>query len=218
MGITELLKQSELFKDISDQHREDIAASGRMCTVKQGEMVFLEGEKGKCLFLCVSGGVKLFKSGGEGREIIVKLVNPGEIFAEVVLYESLTYPVSSVAVSDSQLFSIGRDSFKDLMDNREFRSEFIGFLMRKQRYLAQRILYLTAFDVEERFFRFLLERYGRHYSYEINFSKKDIASVIGTIPETFSRLILRLGKRGIIQWNKTTLTVRDGFWDDEDYD
>ena len=119
-----------------------------------------------------------------------------------------------MAVTESRLFALGRGQFNDLLDNPDFRREFMGFLMKKQRYLTQRILYLTAFDLEERFFRFLQERYGKHYFYEITLSKKDFASAMGTIPETFSRLIQRLGKRGLIEWKGNSLSIVSGFWDD----
>jgi CRP/FNR family transcriptional regulator len=90
--------------------------------------------------------------------------------------------------------------------------------MKKQRYLAGRILYLTAYDVEERFFRFLAEHYGREYSYDIAISKKDLASAIGTIPETLSRLIQRLTSRKVIRWEGSRLELTDGFWKTQDYE
>ena len=113
------------------------------------------------------------------------------------------------------LFEISKKSIDDLLENKDFRNEFIGFLMKKQRYLAERILYLSAMDVEERFFRFLLENYGEKNTYTITLSKKDIASAIGTIPETMSRLIKRLSMKGIITWDENILQIRDGFWMNE---
>jgi len=94
--------------------------------------------------------------------------------------------------------------------------------MKKQRYLAGRILYLTSFDVEERFFRFLIEHYGTGGTYSVDMAKKDMASAIGTIPETFSRLINRLRGLGVIAWEGQTLTVRkdylENFMDDSGSD
>ena len=67
--------------------------------------------------------------------------------------------------------------------------------------------------MEDRFFRFLISTYGKKDEYDILIPKKDIASAIGTIPETFSRLILRLTKMGIIAWKKNRLIMKDGFWE-----
>ncbi|HOT45665.1 MAG TPA: Crp/Fnr family transcriptional regulator [Spirochaetota bacterium] len=211
--IEKLLKESELFSGLSDASAKKIASMGKITKVPQNTMIFLEGEKGSSFFIMVEGSVRLFKSAPDGREVTVKLASPGEIFAEVVLFEKDRYPVSATALADSVLFSMSRPVFETLLDNAEFRDDFISVLMKKQRYLAGRILYLAAYDVEERFFRFLADHYGKLQSYEITLSKKDFASAIGTIPETFSRLLQRLTSRRIIQWEGNRLTLPDDFWD-----
>ncbi len=218
MELEKILKRSELFSGLSDTAAGQLAGRGKVVTVPQNKMIFLEGERGTSFYILTTGSVRLFKSAPDGREITVKLLAPGEIFAEVVLYEKDRYPVSATALTDSTLFSMDRATFHSLLDANSFRSEFISVLMKKQRYLAGRILYLTAYDVEERFFRFLAEHYGRNNSYELTIPKKDLASAIGTIPETFSRLIQRLTHRGIIRWEGTKLELADGFWEHQDYD
>lgn len=218
MNIGTILKNSELFSGISDDAAAQIAAMGTVISVPQGTMIFLEGEKGRSFFILIEGSVRLFKSAPDGREVTVKLASPGEIFAEVILFEKDRYPVSAVAVADSRLLSLNRDSFIMLLGDSSFRAEFITVLMKKQRYLAGRILYLTAYDVEERFFRFLDGHYGRKYSYDITLSKKDIASAIGTIPETFSRLIQRLSQQGTIRWEGSRLDIKEGFWEKQNYE
>jgi len=212
--IEQMLQNSELFMGLSQPYRDIILKKGKTQKLKSGEIIFLEGERGFFCYLLIDGAVKLFKSGSEGKEIIIKLVKPGEVFAEVVIFESSHYPVSSIAVTESTIFLIGRDLFHELLENENFRDEYISLLMKKQRYLTQRILYLTAYDVEERFFLFIAERFGKKQMYDINISKKECASAIGTIPETLSRLIQRLTKRNIIEWNGTILKISEGFWDD----
>ncbi len=213
INIEKLLKESELFSGMSDASAKKIASMGRITKVPQNTMIFLEGEKGSSFFIMAEGSVRLFKSAPDGREVTVKLPSPGEIFAEVILFEKDRYPVSATALTDSTLFSMDRSTFETLLENAEFRDDFISVLMKKQRYLAGRILYLAAYDVEERFFRFLADHYGRKQAYEITLSKKDFASAIGTIPETFSRLLQRLARRRIIQWEGNRLTLSEGFWE-----
>ncbi|MBN2159738.1 MAG: Crp/Fnr family transcriptional regulator [Spirochaetes bacterium] len=218
MDIEKLLKNSELFSGLSDASAKQIAVMGTLTRTPQNKMIFLEGEKGSTFYVLAEGSVRLFKSAPDGREITVKLAAPGEIFAEVILFEKDRYPVSATAVTDSALFAMTRNSFTKLLDEPAFRGEFISVLMKKQRYLAGRILYLTAYDVEERFFRFLDEHYGKKQAYDIPLSKKDLASAIGTIPETLSRLIQRLTRRGIIRWEGSKLELSNGFWKTQEYD
>jgi len=178
-----------------------------------GEVLFLEGAQGAAFYLVEHGTIRLSKSGMEGQEVTVRLVQPGEIFAEVILFENPTYPVNAVAVSASTVLAIPRDIFLLMLDDREFRNRFIANIMRKQRYLAERIRYLTTFDVEQRFFLFLIERYGRQNTYTIELPKKDISAAIGTIPETLSRLIQRLKQQGILEWEGSQLKVSPEVWD-----
>ena len=67
-------------------------------------------------------------------------------------------------------------------------------------------------DVEDRFFDFLEEHYGRREDYRIPLTKKDVAAAIGTIPETFSRLLLRLKEQGTGSWEGERLRLTPGFW------
>ncbi|OHD71287.1 MAG: hypothetical protein A2W19_09770 [Spirochaetes bacterium RBG_16_49_21] len=216
--IEKLLKEAELFSSLGKDAVQKIVAMGSLVSIPRNKIIFIEGEKGTSFYILAEGSVRLFKSAPDGREITVKLITPGEIFAEVILFEIDQYPVSATAVADSRLFSLNRSSFNALLGNADFRNEFISVLMKKQRYLAGRILYLAGYDVEERFFRFLDEHYGRRESYEITISKKDLAAAIGTIPETLSRLIQRLTMRGIIQWEGTRLVLNEKFWEQQNYD
>lgn len=209
-----LLQNTDLFRELNPEALRQVEALGAMRNLARNETLFLEGSEGTAFYLLLEGTIKIFKTSFDGKEFIMKLIGPGEIFAEVILFENETYPVSATAVAAAKVFAIPKVPFLSMLEHRDFRNDFIATLMKKQRYLAQRILYLSAYDVEERFFRFLDERYGRQETYRIALSKKEIASAIGTIPETLSRLLARLKARGILEWNDTTIALRSGFWDE----
>jgi CRP/FNR family transcriptional regulator len=211
MELRELFRQTELFRGMSEDALARLAAKGRQRRFEQGDTLFVEGTKGSEFFLLMEGDVRLYKTSPEGHEIALRIIRPGEIFAEVVIFEDTTYPASAAALSACSVFSIGRASFAELLEDNRFRNEFITMLMKKQRYLTERILYLTTYAVEERFFRFLLEHYGTSGVYRVDMAKKDIASAIGTIPETLSRLINRLKGLGVLLWEGNTLSVDQDF-------
>ncbi len=213
MDLLEIFTGSDFFGDLDRRVQAEIFRHGRLEKYKANRIIFLEGQPGSTFFLLISGVVRLYKTSADARETTVKLVKPGEIFAETVLFEKDTYPVNAETASETELFVLEKGIFHSMLDDRNFRNEFIAALMRKQRYLTERILYLTAYDVETRFFKFLEERYGRLEKYMIKLSKKDIAASIGANPETLSRLIFRLKQRGILRWNGETLELEEGFWD-----
>lgn len=207
-----MLDQSSYFKGLSADNRASLAELWSARTLAKGKYVFFEGEKGEAIFMLASGGVQLYKMSPDGKEVVIRTVEPGEVFAEVVLFEQSAYPVSAVALSKSVVYLLKKGNFMQLLDNEQFRNDFTTLLMRRLRYLANRILYLTSYDVDERLFLFLEEQYGRRQSYGLSLSKKDMAAAIGATPETLSRLILRLTEQGLLTWQGKTVSLKEGFW------
>ena len=164
------------------------------------------------MYLLVQGAVQLYRDTSDGREIVIKTIQPGETFAEAILFEHDRFPVSAVTLEPSFLLLLPRRQISCLLDNAKFRDAFVAMLMQKMRYLSDRIVYLTAQDVEGRFRGFLESSYGRRESYSLPISKKDIAAEIGTNPETLSRLFARLRREGKLETRGRALRVRPGFW------
>jgi CRP/FNR family transcriptional regulator len=213
MNSEQILLQTELFKDASPSILKIMAESGQIREISKSDTLFNEGDEGFYFFIVVEGSIKLIKNTIDGKEIMVRILKPFETFGEVIIFESNEYPVSAIALDETVLFAIHRQTILFNLSNTDFQRDFCSMLIRKLRYLADRVLYVSAYDVEERFFRFLSDHYGQMEEYEIDLTKKDIASSIGTIPETMSRLIARLKARNIITWDKNRLTVQKGYWD-----
>lgn len=208
MKISEkTLSESLFFGGLSPDIISRISKNGRTERFGKDRIIFFEGSEGEKFFFLVNGLVKIYKPADSGRDVVLRLIRPGEMFGEVILFESQSYPVSAVAMRESILFSLGRDYFMELFREDEFRKFFTGNIFRKLRYLAERVAYLNAYDVEERFFLFLEEHYGLKESIIIDMSKAEIADAIGTIPETISRMIARLKMKDLLAWNRNELKI-----------
>jgi CRP-like cAMP-binding protein len=85
-------------------------------------------------------------------------------------------------------------------------------LLRKQRYLADRIQQLTSQDVEQRLRAFLTEQYGRQEQIQAEINKKQLAAAIDATPETLSRLLQDLKRRKCLAWKQGIITVSPSFW------
>lgn len=218
MDIHEKLKEFDLFSNLDERALKELAKKAFLKILEPRETIFNEGFEGEFFFLLLKGSVRLFKTSYDGKESTIKIIRPGEIFAEAILYLRTEYPVTAVTAVESEIIGIHRDSFRDMMRDPVSGGLFIGTVFEKLRFLTDQIHYFSTHDVEDRFFRFLIKTYGRKYRYDISIAKKDIASAIGTIPETFSRLLLRLTKRGAIAWKKNTLILKEGFWDNDYFD
>jgi CRP-like cAMP-binding protein len=212
MDIQALLEHSDFFRALSPARRRAVAGICIPKTLRKRETLFHEGDTGHSMYLMAQGVVQLFKTSAEGKEVVIKLVRPGEIFGEVVLFQEDRFPVSACALTAVQVYLLPRRQFDLLLDDEEFRREFIGMLLAKQRFLAEQIFRLSALDVEQRFFHFLREQYGEREEYLVDVTKRDVAAAIDALPETLSRLLLKLKEEGAVQWEGESLRVRKGFW------
>ncbi|MBN2164006.1 MAG: Crp/Fnr family transcriptional regulator [Pontiellaceae bacterium] len=212
MDIEKLINNTSFFKGLSDRHRSELSSICRNRSVRKRDYLFHEGDQGGGMFLLIGGNIQLHKNTEDGREVVIRLIKPGEVFAEVVLFEKERYPVSARAVANSDVLEFPREGVHRLLAEKSFRGDFIAMLMAKQRYLAERIQELTTKDVEQRFFMFLREQYGEREVIKVPLSKKDIAAAIGTTPESLSRLIQRLTDDAIINWQGKEIRILADPW------
>ncbi len=207
-----LICRTDFFSGLSEPGCRRLADLSRSIPVSKREFLFMEGTEGRAVYLLASGSMQLLKSDIDGRETVIKTVKPGELFAEVILFETQRYPVTAAAVTDAEVLELPRAQFLKLLDEPGFRNDFIAMLMRKQRYLAERIRQTAVMNVEDRLRAFLLDQFGPRPALTIDLSKKDTAAAIGTTPETFSRLLHRLEQGGELVWTGHTIRVQPSFW------
>jgi len=205
--LKSFLRSTGFFRSLGEK---SLTAIAEICVVRRlpkGGILFLEGDEGQALFLCQSGDIRLYKTAPDGRETDIKLIQSGELFGEVILFRENCYPVSARALTTSSLFVLPRLKFMDLLSQESFRNDFISMLLEKQRYLAERIIYLSCHDVDERLLRFLEEQSRRGNNNLAGLSKKDIAAIIGTTPESLSRTIRRLEENNRLRWGEQKIEI-----------
>jgi CRP/FNR family transcriptional regulator len=213
MDISLLLDSSEFFRGITDANKAALAAICVQRTLHKRELLFSEGDIGGAMYILSAGNVQIYKSDPSGKESVIKVVGPGEIFAEVILFEQNVYPVSAIALKKSVAYAIQKKRFLALLSDENFRNDFMRLLMKKQRYLISKIHDLTSGTVESRFIRFLEEQYGKRREYRLLISKKDIAQAIGATSETFSRMMRRMQDEGKISVKRDAIVLKEIVWD-----
>lgn len=206
MDLTAIFRDIPLFEHLSGRSLRALAEAASLKSLKKKELLFREGDEGSDIFILVHGSVQLYKLTADGKEMVVKLPRRGEIFAEVVLFERSAYPVNARALEDTMLVAISSRQFAEFLEQPDFRNDFIANLFKRLRFLVDRIEYLSSQDVEERFYAFLDNQFGDSSTISISLSKKDVATIIGTTPESLSRLIARLKRAGTLSWEGDTIT------------
>jgi CRP-like cAMP-binding protein len=215
MDISRILAQTRFFEGISQGSKEALSKYCMPCERRKQTILFREGEPGEAMYLLARGRISLNKLSLEGHETVIKVIQPGEVFAEVILFEQKQYPVTALALTDILVFKLLRRDLLGLLRQDDFRNDFIAMLLRKQRYLADRIQQLTSQDVEQRLRAFLMEQYGRQEQIQAEINKKQLAAAIDATPETLSRLLQDLKRRKCLVWKQGIISVAAAFWKED---
>jgi CRP-like cAMP-binding protein len=199
--------RSDIFQSLKPRNQKRLEDICFPKSIHKKEILFHEGDEGQALYFCAMGSIQLHKTAPSGQEVVIKVIRPGELFAEAVLFEKQRYPVSAIALENGMVYRIPKTEFQRLLDDREFRDDFIANLMLKLRYLADQVHVLTAVDVEGRLVRFLKDRFGTRGNILTALTKKDVAAAIGTTPETLSRLLQKLHESGRLSWKGRRIRI-----------
>jgi CRP/FNR family transcriptional regulator len=204
---SETLRDFPLFSELTIDQLRQISLISKVQNFKKNEMLFSEGDDYKGFFILLKGSVKVYKISSEGKESILHLIKPLDAFGDVPLFEGGNYPVFAQAISDSILIFYPKNEFKQLlMCNSTICFNMLTGFAKRMRRLTQKVEDLTTKEVSSRFSRYLLEEITKAGTdklpepfVKLNISKKNIASYIGTITETLSRLLKKLQDDGIIR-------------------
>ncbi len=187
--------------DISDNKRftENMDLISSLIYKKKKEIIFLESQKGKYLYFLLSGSIKLYKTNDDGREAVMHFVEPGEFFAEIILFLESRYPVSAAAIKNSEILEIDAEKIFDIVKKEpDFAIKLIGIFAQRLNHLTNIIKNLSIMDTKSKFLNYLETIKNEDNTAVLNIPKREIALLLGIKPETFSRVIKQLSYEGII--------------------
>lgn len=179
----------------------------KSCTVyKRGQVLFNEGGHPLGLFCINNGKVKLAHAGQDGKEQIVRLAKEGDVLGYRALLSNERYHANAVALDDTNICFIPRDTFfKVLQDNPGLSLEIIKMLSLELRRAEQQITDLAQKPVRERMAEallFLKETYGYEEdeaTINVALTREDLANLVGTATETAIRLLSDLKSEKIVE-------------------
>jgi CRP-like cAMP-binding protein len=113
----QFLHSLELFKELRGGELGELIHALHARTYKPGEVVFVEGDIGRALFILESGSVELTKLGADGKPAHVHTLKPGEFFGEMALLESLPRTATATAMETSRLHLLYRAKLDSLLES-----------------------------------------------------------------------------------------------------
>jgi len=211
------LSQIPVFSDLDEEDLHLLAGMTTVRKVEKGDVLFHEGDPALGFYLLARGRVKVFKDTSDGREQILHIISPGETFAEVALFSGSTYPASSQAIEEGEVYYVPREGLlamigKDPQLSLNIMAGFARWVRQFNRLLSE---YTKA--VPSRLAGYLLAEAlrqqpraltdGARVQLEIN--KTEIAALLGTISATLSRAFAQLREAGVIETSDREIVIRD---------
>ena len=202
-----------LFTGLPLNQHENLAAIAIQKTFKRGQTIFAEGDEGIGFYIILSGRVKIFKLSAEGKEQILHIMENQEPFGESAVFAGENYPASAQSLIETKVLLFPRQSFIDLISkNPSLALNMLAFLSRRLRKLASLVEDLSLKEVPGRLAAYLLYLSDRNAGadiLELDISKNQLASLLGTIPETLSRILSRMGKGKLIKTSPRNIHILD---------
>jgi len=213
---TRELRRAYLFADMPDQYLQTLIQGMHEVHLNPGDVLFRHGQPAERFFFLRDGLVKLFRLSPEGDEKIIELMQPGQTFAEAVMFMGPQgrYPVNAEAVNESRVYTFDQKTFIGLLhDSSDACFGLLASMSRRLHMLVNQIESLTLQNATYRLVAYLLEQIPQDVktSPEVQLitPKGVIASHLAIQPETLSRILAKLRQGGLIEVQGNHITVRD---------
>lgn len=213
MEITKHLARIPLFTGVNAGELDELAMILTDQEFARGQEIFAEGDAGVGFYVLISGQVKIYKLSLDGREQILHVFGPGEPFAEAAVFSGDPFPAYAMALVKSRVFFFPRDSFIELIRNSPYLAmNMMASLSKRLKKFAGMIEALSLKEVPGRLAShliFLSSQQENADELKLTISKAQLASLMGTIPETLSRIFSKMNKGGYIESDGPLIRILD---------
>ncbi len=205
---TRLLASVRLFHELPADLQREVAAGFAPRLVPRGSFVFLEGQPADQFNLLAEGRIKVVRETPDGREVILRLIQPGEIFGGAGSWGQSHYPASAVAQEDAVVLEMAAGTFTDWLRRRpEFAMALIRELSTRLREAEARIGSLQTERVERRVARLLLYLSQKDRARALTLSREEVANLTGTTLSTASRILSAWEQQGLVRSGRARIEV-----------
>jgi CRP/FNR family transcriptional regulator, cyclic AMP receptor protein len=211
------LSEAPLFDALNDEDSKALRAMVLVVKLNRGERLFAEGDTGDKLYIIITGKIKLTKAAPDGRENLLSVHGPGEMFGELSLFDPVPRTASATAVTDAELAALAHDDVRTWLSSRpEVAMHLLQALAQRLRRINEVKADLVFTDVPGRVAKALLdlaERFGVQNSDGIqvnhDLTQEELAQLVGASRETVNKALADFAARGWIQLAAKSVLVVD---------
>ena len=215
--MDDVLRRAPLFAALEEEAASALRASMTEVDLNRGDVLFHEGDTGDRLYVVTEGKIKLGRTSGDGRENLVAVLGPGEMFGELSLFDPGPRTATATALTDSQLLGLGHEALKPWLTGRpEVATELLRAIARRLRRTNEIMADLVFSDVPGRVAKQLLDlsrRFGVqsdegvHVAHDL--TQEELAQLVGASRETVNKALADFASRGWLRLEARAVVLLD---------
>jgi CRP/FNR family cyclic AMP-dependent transcriptional regulator len=213
----DVLRQAPLFRALDDEAATALRASMTDSRLRRGDVLFREGDAGDKLYIVTEGKVKLGRTSADGRENLLAILGPGQMFGELSLFDPGPRSATVTAVTDTTFSSLSHEDLLRWLEGRPavargLLTQLAGRLRRANDVVAD----LVFSDVPGRVAKALLDladRFGRtaddgvHVHHDL--TQEELAQLVGASRETVNKALADFAGRGWLRLEARAVILLD---------
>ena len=214
---TDVLRQAPLFSALDDEATAALQGSLGTVRLRRGEVLFHEGDTGDKLYVVADGKVKLGRTSSDGRENLLAILGPGQMFGELSLFDPGPRSATVTAVTDTVFYSLSHDDLLKWLDGRaDVAHGLLAQLASRLRKANDVVADLVFSDVPGRVAKALLDlanRFGRtaddgvHVHHDL--TQEELAQLVGASRETVNKALADFASRGFLRLEARAVVLLD---------
>ncbi len=215
--MDDVLAAAGLFRGVEPEAAEALASSLTESDYSRGETVFVEGEQGDTLFIVLSGKIKIGRRATDGRENMLSVMGPSDMFGELSLFDPGPRTATATVLTDARLASLAHSSLRPWINDRpEIAEQLLRVLARRLRRTNDALADLIFTDVPGRVAKALLglsERFGTPEGDGVrvhhDLTQEELAQLVGASRETVNKALADFSSRGWMRVDSRAVTILD---------
>lgn len=212
-NIKKSLHQSLFFSSFSQDQLHMIADIAFIKIYKPRQVIFLENDLAETLFIIKKGKVKIFKISPEGKEQILHIFTKGDSIGEVAMFSKGCYPANAESMDNTEIIGIPKKNLMEIFKKDPLAAmSIIAVLSQRLRYFTMLVENLTLKDLQERLALYIISQMKYQNNEQkifLEYSKGELAKILGCTQEALSRNIKKLCDDEIIEVSKRVIHITD---------
>ena len=211
------MRRSPLFAALDDDAAKTLLENMVKGRMERGDVLFHEGDQGDKLYVIVEGKIKLGRTSADGRENLLAILGPGEMFGELSLFDPGPRTATATAIAEPQILGLSNEQLQRFITARPYvAGTLLAALARRLRRTNENLADLVFTDVPGRVAKALLDlsrRFGRPVENGVmvahDLTQEELAQLVGASRETVNKALADFASRGWLKLEARAVLLQD---------